>query len=61
MGPFKIQERTGQQTYRILLPETWKAHPVFHIFVLKKWNAVDLQEEEEFPIKELEVEEPTTR
>ena len=58
MGPFKIQERIGRQAYRLLLPETWKVHPVFHIFLLKKWNAVDLQEEEEIPVEEPEVEEP---
>ena len=50
MGPFKIQERIGRQAYRLLLPETWKVHPVFHVSLLKKWNAVDLQEEEGFPI-----------
>ena len=56
MGPFKIQERIGQQAYKIRLPETWKVHPVFHIFsLLKRWNVVDLQEEEQFPT---EVEEP---
>ena len=42
MGPFKIQERIGQQAYRLLLPETWNFHLVFHISLLKKWNAVDL-------------------
>ena len=58
MGPFKIQARIGEQAYRFLLPDTWKVHPVFHISLLKKWNAIDLQEEEEFPIEELEIEEP---
>ena len=58
MGPFKIQERIGRQAYRLLLPKTWKVHPIFHISLLKKWNAVDLQEEEEVPVEEPEVEEP---
>ena len=58
MGPFKIQERIGRQAYRLLLLETWKVHPVFHISLLKKWNVVDLQEEEEVPVEEHEVEEP---
>ena len=54
----KIQQRSGQQAYRLLLPETWKVHPVFHISLLKKWTAADLQEEEELLTEELEVEEP---
>ena len=58
MGPFKIQERIGQQPDRFLLPKTWKVHPVFHISLLKRWNVVDLQQEEKFPTEELEVEEP---
>ena len=58
MGPFKIQERIGQQAYGLLLPETWKVHPVFHISLLQEWNAVNLQEEEEIPVEKPEVEEP---
>ena len=55
-GAFKIQERIGRQAYRPLLPEIWKVRPVFHISLLKKWNAVDLQEEGEFPGEEPEIE-----
>ena len=58
MGPFKIQERIRRQAYRLLLLETWKVHPVFHISFLKSWNAIDLQEEEEVPVEEPAVEEP---
>ena len=58
MGPFKIQERIGRQGYRFRLPETFKIRRVFHISLLKKWNAVDLQEEEKIAAEELEVEEP---
>ena len=33
-------------------------HPVFHIRLLQKWNVAGLQEEEDIPTEELEVEEP---
>ena len=49
VGPFKIEERIGQQAYRLSLSENWKIHSVFDISLLKRWNTASLQEEEEVP------------
>ena len=55
----RIEERIGQQAYRLSLPENWTIHPVFHISLLKRWNTASLQEEEEVPADDdLELEEP---
>jgi hypothetical protein len=34
-GPFSVEERLGQQAYRLALPRNWKVHPVFHTSQLK--------------------------
>ena len=39
-------EAIAQQAYRLFLPETWKIHNVFHVSLLKKYNAVELQEDQ---------------
>lgn len=40
LGPFEVVERIGQQSYRLLLPESMgRVHPVFHVSLLSLWRA----------------------
>ena len=57
MRHFKIRERVGQQTYRLLWSEIWKFHTVFHISLLERWNTADLQAKEDVPAQEFHVKE----
>ena len=58
VGPFKIEQRIGQQAYKLSLPDSWKIHPVFHVSLLKSWHTASLQEDEEPIDDDLELEEP---
>ena len=58
VGPFRIEQRIGQQAYKLSLPENWKIHPVFHVSLLKNWHTASLQEDEEPMDDDLELEEP---
>lgn len=40
-GPFEIQEKAGNATYRLVLPEHARIHPVFHVSQLKKLVAAN--------------------
>ena len=37
VGPFKILQRIGKVSYRLEIPEVWKIHNVFHVFLLKEY------------------------
>ena len=39
MGPFRVIERIGSQSYRLALPSHWRIHNVFHISLLKFWKS----------------------
>ena len=36
-GPFEVVDRIGIVAYKLKMPETAHIHPIFHIFVLKKF------------------------
>ena len=40
--PFKIQKKIAPNAYRLFLPRTIRAHPVFNATALKKYNANQL-------------------
>ncbi|KAK1641653.1 hypothetical protein QYE76_059458 [Lolium multiflorum] len=36
-GPYAVLERVGQVAYKLLLPESRRVHPVFHVFRFKSF------------------------
>jgi transposase InsO family protein len=38
IGPYTIEEKVGNVSYRLALPECMKVHPVFHIELLREYN-----------------------
>ena len=39
MGPFEVVKHVGAVAYRLLLPPTLQLHPVFHISLLRGYDA----------------------
>ena len=37
-GPYKIEEKTGTQGYRLKLPRSWRIHPMFQVSLFKQWR-----------------------
>ena len=42
LGPYTVAERTGELTYRLILPQTMRQHPVFHVDRLSPWEGNDV-------------------
>lgn len=42
LGPYEVAERTGDLTYRLLLPPSMRQHPVFHVDRLSPWHGNDV-------------------
>jgi hypothetical protein len=66
-GPFKVEEKVGDQAYHLKLPETWAIHNIFHSTLLTRTHAVEfdsqkkptppppdiIEEEEKYEIEEI--------
>ena len=42
-GPFKISEQVGTEAFRLEIPGTLRAHPVFNVTTLKKYHPKTLE------------------
>jgi hypothetical protein len=42
LGPYEVTERTGNLTYRLLLPPSMQQHPVFHVDHLSPWRGNEI-------------------
>jgi hypothetical protein len=38
LGPFEILAPVGRSAFRLKLPPTTRAHPVFHVSLLERWH-----------------------
>ena len=54
IGPFKVLERIGTQAYRLVLPEKYDIHNVFHVSLLASFTAQPGEEMPEMTMPDLE-------
>lgn len=48
-GPYQVEEKVGEVTYKLKLPRHSKLHPVFHVSLLKKYVGNNPITTEELP------------
>jgi hypothetical protein len=59
VGPFKILERIGLRAFRLQLPNSIKVHNVFHVSLLRRFNANEIPGQTSQPPMAIEVNETT--
>jgi len=42
LGPFEIEQQINPVAYKLILPEHYRIHPVFHVSLLEEYNPSDI-------------------
>lgn len=58
IGPFIIEKKISDVSYRLLLPKEMKVFPVFHVSLLKRFEGSDTSQAPHVPQEFLAVEDP---
>lgn len=57
LGPFEILSPVGRAAFRLKLPPTFRAHPVFHVSLLEKWYPDKMNAHHQVPVAPVAVDE----